>query len=70
MKQQGVLAHFKVDDRVNSVRGEGDDLDRPPKLARDATPEERARFATDAQGRLVYPATVRRVEGLGVLVLE
>ena len=70
VKQQGVLAHFKVDDRVNSVRGEGRDLDRPPKLARDATPEERARFATDAQGRLVYPATVRRVEGLGVLMLE
>ena len=31
VKQQGVLAHFKVDDRENSVRGEGDDLERTPK---------------------------------------
>ena len=70
VKERGALRHFKVGDRVNSVRGLGDDLDRPPKLARDATADEKARFATDAQGRLVYPATVRRVEGVGVLMLE
>ena len=55
---------------MNSVRGPSEDPERPPKLARDAGPEEKSSFAVGAQGYLVFPATVRRVEGAGVLMLE
>ena len=70
VERYGMLQDYKVRDRVNSVRGPGADPDRPPKLARDATPEELSRCAVDPHGRLVYPATVRRVEGAAILMLE
>ena len=60
----GMLKHFRVGDRVNSTRGPGDDLDRPPRLSRAASEEEQKAFATDKEGRLVFPGTVTRVEGV------
>jgi hypothetical protein len=35
-QREGMLQHYKVEDRVNSVRGPGSDPDRVPMLARDA----------------------------------
>ena len=55
----GWLGNFQAGDRVDSIRGPGADLERPVRLARGA-PED-ARFATDGDGHLVFPATVREV---------
>ena len=55
---------------MNSVRGPGGNIDRPPRLARDVTEAERSDFATDADGRLVFPGTVTRVEGVNLLYIK
>ena len=49
-------------DRVNSSRGPGEDRAHPMKRGRQATEEEKM-FAVDDEGYLVFPATVRKVEG-------
>ena len=64
MRRLGMLKHFRPGDRVNSTRGPGTDLNRQPRLARDASGEERQEFATDKEGRLVFPGTVTRLEGV------
>ena len=56
----GLLQRYQKRDRVNSVRGPGDQRDRPVRYAY-AHPADRGRFATDENGCLVYPATVREV---------
>ena len=48
----GVLCQYRVDDRVNSSRGPGADVERPPRQP--ASPEERERFAFDEAGFLVF----------------
>ena len=65
----GLLQRYQKDDRVNSVRGPGDQRDRPVRYAY-AHPADRERFATDEDGCLVYPATVREVLPDGLLVLD
>ena len=60
----GLLGNYRVDDRVDSIRGPGDDLHRRVRRATGA-PEE-ARFAADEHGTLVFPATVREVLGTGI----
>ena len=64
------LKQFRVDDRVNSRRGPGGDAgnpDRPEKTWRETSEEERARFTSDSEGRVVFPATVLRVRATGTL---
>ena len=61
-QREGMLQHYKVEDRVNSVRGPGSDPDRVPMLARDAPEALRQVCKENALGRLVFPATV---EGSG-----
>jgi hypothetical protein len=39
VEREGMLRHYKVNDRVNSIRGPGSDPDRAPVMGRDA-PEE------------------------------
>jgi len=68
--QHGMLREFKICDRVNSVRGPGEDLERQPKRAQDASDEERCQFSVDSNGCLVYPATVRAVDGPHKVSLE
>ena len=63
----GLLQRYQKDDRVNSVRGPGGQRDRPVRYAY-AHPADRERFATDEDGCLVYPATVREVLPDGLLV--
>ena len=65
----GLLQRYKATDRVNSVRGPGDQRDRPVKYAY-ARHAEREKSATDENGCLVYPATVREVLREGLLVLD
>ena len=65
----GLLQRYQKDDRVNSVRGPGDQRDRPVRYAY-AHPADRERFATDESGCLVYPATIREVLPDGLLVLD
>ena len=64
------MKNFRANDRVNSVRGPGGNVDRPPRLARDATEAERSNFGTDEDGRLVFPGTVTRVEGVNLLYIK
>ena len=59
-----MLRHYRVGDRVNSVRGPGADLERGVVYARDATDQDRTAFATNKEGHLVFPGTVTRVEGV------
>ena len=54
---------------MNSVRGPGDQRDRPVRYAY-AHLADRARFAQDESGCLVYPATIREVLPDGLLVLD
>ena len=64
VERLGLLRHYRVGDRVNSRRGPGADPQREPKLARLAGEEDLRRFAVDRDGYLVFPATVKRVEGV------
>ena len=66
----GVLKHFRIGDRVNSTRGPGGDLDRPARLSRVASEEEQKAFATDKEGRLVFPGTVTRLEGVEIVYVK
>ena len=62
-----MLRHYKIGDRIHSRCGPGDGCDRAPRLGRDATAEERVRFATDQEGDLVFPGSVVRLEGVEFL---
>jgi hypothetical protein len=70
VEREGMLQHYKVNDRVNSVRGPGSGLERAPVMARDASEDWRRQYAEDAQGRLVFPGTVKGVEGPGIYKIE
>ena len=61
---------YRVGDRVNSRRGPGRDASRAERKAEGASAEERDRFGVDEFGCLVIPATVKRIESDGRLVLE
>ena len=68
-----LMKNYGVRDRVNSSRGLGLDPrnpDREVRRATGATEEERARYAVDASGCLVFPARVLEVRKDGLLVLE
>ena len=69
-RRLGLLDHFSVGDRVNSVRGPGHDVTRPVRYQRDAQTHELELHAVDEERRLVYPAQVIAVNGDGTLELE
>ena len=70
-QRHGLLDHFRVGDWVNSVRGPGENPNRPERLACDESSKEvLEQHAVDEEGRLVYPAEVVEVRGDGVLKLE
>ena len=60
-KRLALLSEYRERDRVNSVRGPGDDVERPPISARDASPADRERFGEDENGYLVFPAKIVEV---------
>ena len=60
-KRLRLLEGYKVGDRVNSLRGPGENKDRPMKKSSNATPDELQRCARDEDGYLVFPATVVQV---------
>ena len=65
----GLLQGYRPGDRVNSVRGPGDDDMREPRTAA-GNPDLVDRLATDERGYLVFPAEVREVLPNGKLVLD
>ena len=69
-KRVGLMQRYELGDHVNSVRGPGDQRDRPIKYAYAATAEDRASYAQDEAGCLVFPATVREILPDGLLVLD
>ena len=67
------MKSYRVKDRVNSSRGVGVDPwnpDREIRRATGATEQERAAFAADAFGALIFPASVVEVRPNGQLPLE
>ena len=66
----GMLKQYRIGERVNSTRGPGGDLDRPARLSRVASEEEQKAFATDKEGRLVFPGTVTRLEGVEIVYVK
>ena len=67
------MKNYRVGDRVNSVRGVGQDPrnpDRPVKKAVHATDEERSRFAVDLSGDLIIPGKVLHRLPDGLLVVQ
>ena len=69
-RRLGLMDHFKVGDRVNSVRGPGQELTRPVRHAGAAQPHELELHALDEERRLVFPARVVEVWGDGTLLLK
>ena len=69
-----LMKGYRVEDRVNSVRGMGVDPrnpDREERRATGATEEERGKYCVDAGGRLIFPGRVVEVrEAEGLLVVE
>ena len=68
-----LMKNYRVGDRVNSVRGLGQDPsnpDREVKKAVHATDEERSRFAVDWAGDLIIPGKVLRVHPGGLLEVQ
>jgi hypothetical protein len=74
-RRLGLLNQYRPMDRVNSVRGPGrgvqkGDVSREPKLAREASLEDKQRYGEDERGYLVYPAEVLEVLPDGKLHLK
>ena len=68
-----LMKSYRVKDRVNSSRGLGVDPwnpDREIRRAAGASEVERAAFAVDVFGALIFPASVVEVRPNGQLVLE
>ena len=68
-----LMKGYRVDDRVNSVRGMGVDPrnpDREVRRATSATDAERAKYAVDAAGCLIVAGRVVEVRKDGLLVVE
>ena len=69
-----LMKNYRVGDRVNSARGllAGDpqDPDREAVSAAAATAEDRARYATDAGGRLIIPGVIVDIAPDGRLLVE
>ena len=70
LARMGALRSYRVGDRVNSVRGPGEDVARPVVEAATASEEQRRRFGRDGVGRLLFPATVEEVFADGRLRLR
>jgi len=68
--RHGMMKQYRPGDRVNSSLGPGRDIEREARKAVTAAPDERERFAVDACGFLIFPATVREVLPDGTLVLD
>ena len=67
MERHGLLGRYKEGDRVNSRRGPGSGgPEREARLVRDHV-EDKEFCAVDKEGFLVYPATVKRVDGVSFL---
>lgn len=72
-QRHGLMKNFRVGDRVNSVRGLGDDPrnpDRDMRRATTASAAEREQYAVGAGGALIFPARVLEVRKNGELVLQ
>ena len=68
-----LMKNYRVGDRVNSVRGPGQDPrnpDREVKKAVHATDDERGRFAVDCAGDLIIPGRVSQRLPDGLLVVQ
>ena len=67
------MKNYRVNDRVNSVRGPGDDPSNPNREVRkavSASAEDRERYAVDALGALVIPGQVLEVRPDGLLLVK
>ena len=51
--RRGLMQHYRAGDRVNLVRGPGDEPGRPVVVAAEVDCADRGRLAEDAWGRLV-----------------
>ena len=69
-RRVGLLDTYKVSDRVNSVRGPGDNLDRLPMYVAEVSAEVRQDHGVDEFGRLVFAATVTEVRSDGSFLLS
>ena len=70
--RMGVMKQFRPGDRVNSIRGPGDESGnacRPPKLWAGESDEQKQRFGQDASGHMVFAATIHEVLVNGDLAL-
>ena len=70
LARMGALRSYRAGDRVNSVRGPGEDLSRRAVDAESASEEQRRRFGQDRLRRLLFPATVEEVFADGRLRLR
>jgi len=69
----GLMKNYRPGDRVNSVRGVGQNPRNPDREVRrvtDATPEERERYAVDAGGALIIPGRVLERFADGLLLVK
>ena len=67
-----LMKNYRINDRVNSVRGMGIDPGNPDRAIRraaDPSEEDRARYSVDSSGALVFPARVVEIRG-NLLVLR
>ena len=72
-QRMDLMKNYRVHDRVNSVRGPGDDPSNPHREVRkavSASAEDRERYAVDAQGALVIPGKVLEVRPDGLLLVK
>jgi len=60
-KRLALLAEYREKDRVNSVRGPGTDVNRPPIVWANASPADQERFGKDEDGYMVFPARIVEV---------
>jgi len=62
--RMGVMKQFRPGDRVNSIRGPGDEsgnASRFPKVWAVESDEQKQRFGQDASGHMVFAATIQEV---------
>ena len=72
-QRMDLMKNYRVNDRVNSVRGPGDDPSNPNRQVRkavSASAEDRERYAVDALGALVIPGKVLEVRPDGLLLVK
>ena len=69
VQRMGLMRGFRVGDRVDSVRGPGDDPARPVKFAKDASVADLETYGV-RNGCLVFPGTVVDIKVDGSYVVE